>query len=301
MAGVPRIPGLTTTSLIAGALVTIPGTLGLVLGRQIVDARRGGFLPRPDYTVDITVSPPWVSGPVLSVAFLGDSLVEGVGAPRASQSLPAQTAYRLAAHLGRPVRMRSLGIASSKIADVIEHQVPQLTADVDLVVVLIGANDATTGTAPWDFARLVEQLTVAAHEATAGAPVVFTGLPDIQSAPLLARPLRDIAGLVGDRLHAVQRRLAQRLPEARYIDVRCEIGDTVRRRGRELFAADRYHLNPAGYALLGEAVARSLTRLLVEEHGLRRHDLDEAELAAIHAAAMAEVADLPGLSPAPAA
>ncbi len=296
MRRVPRIPGLTTTSLITGALLAVPGTLGLVLGHQITSARRGGFLPRPDYQVDVTVSPPWAEGATLQVAFLGDSLVEGVGAPRPSQSLPAQTAYRLAAHLGRPVRMRSLGIASSRIADVCEVQVPQLTEEFDLVLVLIGANDATGGTAPWDFARLVERLATEAHERTGGAPVVFTGLPEVRSAPLLARPLRDLAGVVGDTLHSVQRRLAQRLPEARYIDVRCEVGDTISRRTRDLFAADRYHPNPAGYALLGEAVARSLTRLLVEEHGLRQEALSAEELAAIHAEAMAEVAALPGLA-----
>ena len=84
MRRVPRIPGLTTTSLITGALLAVPGTLGLVLGHQITSARRGGFLPRPDYQVDVTVSPPWAEGATLQVAFLGDSLVEGVGAPRAA-------------------------------------------------------------------------------------------------------------------------------------------------------------------------------------------------------------------------
>lgn len=291
----PRIPGTTAAALVAGAALSVPSTLGVVLTRQIRQARRSGFLPRPDYRVDLRVAPPWTSGPELSVAFLGDSLVEGVGAPRAGQSLPAQTAYRLAAHLGRPVRMRGYGIASSRVADVIAEQVPLLEEDVDLVVVLIGANDATNGTTPWDFGRHVEQLAVQAHERT-GAPVVFTGLPDIHSAPLLARPLRDLAGAIGDTLHTVQRRLATRLPQARYIDIRCEVGDTVRRRGRELFADDRYHLNPAGYALLGEAVARGLSRLLEEESADQRGPT-QAEMAAIHAAAWAEIAAVPGVQP----
>lgn len=290
----PRVPGLTTTTLVVGAVLSVPGTLGFVLNHQIRRARRTGMLPRPDYRVDITVSPPWVEGEELSVAFLGDSLVEGVGAPRPGQSLPAQTAYRLAAHLGRPVRMRGYGIASSRVADVVAEQVPRLDADTDLVVVMIGANDATSGTPPWDFARHVEALALQAHERTGGAPVIFTGLPDVQSAPLLARPLRDLAGAMTDTLHTIQRRLALRLPQARYIDIRCEVGDTFRRHGKDLFADDRYHLNPAGYALLAEATARAVTALLAQES--EGHDVwTGEEVAAIHADAWAEIARLPGV------
>ncbi|CAN5138373.1 SGNH/GDSL hydrolase family protein [soil metagenome] len=295
MASIPRIPGAAAAALVIGAVVAVPGTLGVVLSGQISRARRSGFLPRPGYTVDVLVDPPWVSGTLLRVAFLGDSLVEGVGAPLPGQSLPAQTAYRLAAHLGRPVHMRGLGVASSRIAHVIDEQVPLLTEDLDLVVVLVGANDATRATAPWDFARAVETLAVRAHEASGGAPIVFTGLPDIHSAPLLDRPLRDLAGAFGDRLHAVQRRLALRLPEARYIDMRCEVGDTFRRRGRELFASAHFHPNPAGYALLGEAIARALTDLLAREDSAAHAVAGVAERQRIHAEALAELADIPGM------
>ncbi len=266
MIRIPRLAGGAVTTLLAGAAVGVPGTLGLVLNSQIQRARRNDFLPRPDYVVDLLVDPPWADGEPLRVAFLGDSLVEGVGAPRMGQSLPAQTAYRLAAHLGRPVRMRGLGVASSRIEHVIAEQVPQLTDEFDLVIVLVGANDATHATPPWDFARQVEVLADRAHERTGGAPVVFTGLPELETAPLLGWPLREIAGAVGDTLHSIQRRLALRLPHARYIDVRCEVGPTVRRRGRELFAEDHYHPNPVGYALMAEGVARALTELLREEH-----------------------------------
>lgn len=289
---IPRIPGATTAALIAGAALAVPGTVGFVLVDQIGRARRNGLLPRPEYAVDVLVDPPWVDGDVLRVAFLGDSLVQGVGAPRPGQSLPAQTAYRLAAHLGRPVHMRGLGVASSRVADVVAEQVPLLDDAVDLVLVLVGANDATHATPPWDFARAVERLARSAHEATGGAPVVFTGLPDIRSAPLLPRPLRDLAGATGDTLHRIQRRLAERLPEARYVDMRCEVGDVFRRRAREVFSEDRYHPNPAGYALVAEAIARGLTRLLAEAPD---PGVDEAAMAAAHAAAMAELADLPGM------
>lgn len=295
----PRLPAVTVTALLAGVAVGVPGTFGVVVGTQIGRARRHGFLPRPGYVVDVLVDPPWASGTPLRIAFLGDSLVEGVGAPSPGQSLPAQTAYRLAAHLGRPVHMRGFGIASSRIAHVIAEQVPVLDDQIDLVVVLIGANDATHATPPWDFARGIETLTSQVHAATGGAPVVFTGLPDIYSAPLLARPLRDLAGAIGDTLHAVQRRLAQRLPEARYIDMRCEVGDTFRRRSRELFADDRFHPNPAGYALLGEALARSLAALLHAEGATGRAVADQAAGAAervrVHAEALAELASLPGM------
>lgn len=226
-------------------------------------------MPRPEYVVDLTVNPPWVSGRRLEIAFLGDSLVHGVGAPLATQSLPAQTAYRLTAHLGRPVHMRGYGVASSRVQDVIAEQVSHLDASVDIVLVVVGANDATRGATPWDFARHIETLAEEAHHRTGGAPVVFTGLPYLQSAPLLGRPLRDLAGLMGDTLHTVQRRVALQTPEARYIDVRGEVVDAIRTRGPELFAEDRYHPNPAGYALLGEGIARSLAALLRTDQRLQ--------------------------------
>lgn len=268
------LPGVSTTALLAGALLGVPSTLGVVITNQITRARRQGFMPRPEYVIDLTVDPPWVSGSPLDVAFLGDSLVHGVGAPLPGQSLPAQTAYRLAAHLGRPVHMRGFGIASSRVEDVIAEQVPQLDERVDVVLVSVGANDATRAAAPWDFARHIEELAVTANRQTGGAPVVFTGLPYLQLAPLLGRPLRDLAGLLGDTLHTVQRRVATQTPEARYIDVRREVVDAIRQRGRELFAEDWYHPNPAGYALLAEGIARSLAELLTAEgfHQTERSD-----------------------------
>ncbi len=254
-----------SAALLAGALVAFPSTLGLVLTNQISRARRQGLMPLPDYVVDVVVEPPWVAGPPLRIAFLGDSLVHGVGAPLPGQSLPAQTAYRLAAHLGRPVHMKGFGVASSRVEDVIAEQVPQLDKQIEVVLVSVGANDATRAASPWDFARHIQNLAVLASRQTGGAPVVFTGLPYLQSAPLLGRPLRNVAGLLGDTLHNVQRRVATQMPEARYIDVRREVVDAIRQRRLELFAEDRYHPNPAGYALLAEGIARSLAELLIAE------------------------------------
>ena len=261
-----RRPRPTTGAFLAGALLGVPSTLGFVLGSQIHRARRSGFLPNPEYRVDLFVNPPWVTGETLSVAFLGDSLVAGVGAPLAEQSLPAQTAFRLAAHLGRPIHMRGLGVASSRIEHVIADQVPQLDADTDLVVVLVGANDATRGANPREFGRRVERLTALASQRTGGAPVVFTGIPPLASAPLLAYPLRSVAGLMGDALHNVQRRVSCLHPGARYIDVRSAVGHEFLTAGRRLFGADGYHPNPRGYALLGEAIAAALRTLLAEEY-----------------------------------
>ncbi|MEE8603527.1 SGNH/GDSL hydrolase family protein [Euzebya tangerina] len=273
----------TVGAFVAGALIGVPSTLGVVIGNQINRARRHGFLPLPEYDVDLRVSPPWVDGDVLSVAFLGDSLVAGVGAPLAEQSLPAQTAYRLAAHLGRPVHMRGHGVASSRIEHVIAEQVPELDHSVDLVVVLVGANDATRAANPREFGRRVDHLTTEASTRTGGAPVVFMGIPPLSTAPLLAWPLKGVAGLVGDALHLVQRRVSCSHPGARYIDVRSAVFQDFATMSRRLFSADGYHPNPAGYAVLAEAVASALADLLVEEfaqttrHGGRGEGPGEAE------------------------
>ena len=255
----PDLIRFSPVMMVAGALLTIPSTFGVVLHNQIRRARKQVLLPRPGYTVDLEVCYPWSEGATLRVAMIGDSLVEGVGAPLMEQSLPAQTAYRLAAHLGRPVHLRGYGVASSKTADVIRDQVPQLDRQVDLVIAVVGGNDATGIRSPWDFARDVEQLVLQAHART-GAPVVLTGLPHLSSVPLLDRPLRDVAGVLGDGLHTVQVWVAQRLAAAHLADVRAGVGKAFHRR-RELFSPDRYHPGPLGYALLGEVLAAETARI----------------------------------------
>ena len=202
--------GVPPAALAVGALVGVPGSLGMVLTTQVRRARRTVPLPRPDYRVDLLVDPPWVTGAPLRVAMVGDSLVEGLGAPQAGDSLVAQTAYRLAAHLGRPVAIRGYGVASSKVADVLREQVPRLPEGLDVVVVVVGGNDVTHGTPPWRFARDLERLVDEAHARTGGL-VVLTGMPALDTVPVLGRPLRDLLGML--QASAVDDAIQQHLTE----------------------------------------------------------------------------------------
>lgn len=251
--------------VVAGAAVlAMQGTLGLVLNHQLRRAHREGRgLPHAGYVVDTCVEHPWADGPPLKVAMVGDSLVQGVGAPSVEQSLAAQTAYRLAAHTGRHVCMTSLGLSSSRVADVVRDQVGRIEETTDLVIVVVGANDVTRGTPPWEFLQAYERLVVEAHRRT-GAPVVLTGVPSLGVVPLLARPLRNVAGALGDTYDRLVAWVAARRPEAHLVDLRRATLRHFRKRPDELFCADRYHPSPAGYALLAEVLAESVTALLAD-------------------------------------
>lgn len=105
-------------------------------------------------------------GDLLLVA-LGDSLAQGMGAIHPERSWAGRLADAWEARAGRTVRVLCLGVCGAGVADVLADQLPlvpeaALRGDPDTLIALeVGTNDASGGTDPEDFRRLLDRLCAA--------------------------------------------------------------------------------------------------------------------------------------------
>lgn len=229
-------------------------------------ARELDVVLRPDRSEpgqpDLTAS----RSPISMVA-IGDSVASGVGASAAERSWPGALGQLVATALARPVRMRSLGRTGARAEDVRADQVPRLAelGHVDVIVVSVGANDATHLTPPDRFTTELQALCEEARAAT-GAPVLLTGIPEFRCARALGLPLRTLAWLCGQGLHQRQRKLAAELDGVEFVDVLADVSSDFRH-DPGLVAYDGYHPSDRGATRLAEAIVSAVVALLDEPAG----------------------------------
>lgn len=85
---------------------------------------------------------------------LGDSTVQAIGATKPLKGIVGKAAEYAAQKTRRPVHITNLGKSGGKIADVTSQQLPKLKEmQPDLVLVSVGANDATKQTDIAEFER----------------------------------------------------------------------------------------------------------------------------------------------------
>ncbi len=247
-----------------------------------VRIRRVPRLPEVAGQLDLVVKPglaepdrPTPSGGCsepLSMVALGDSVASGVGASIAARSWPAVLAQLAATSLGRPVHVRSLGRTGARAEDVRADQVPRLAelGHIDVLVLSVGANDATHLTPPERFTAQLRALCEEAGAITA-APVLLTGVPEFRCARAIGLPLRTLAWLCGQRVHDRQRELAEESPGVEFVDVLDDVSADFRQ-DPGLVAHDGYHPSDRGAARLAEAIVPALERLLADPAGSPRAD-----------------------------
>lgn len=235
--------------LLLGAVV--PLGAAAVLGGQIATARGREYLPRePGYGIDdVEVGD---GGDPLRLAVVGDSTVAGVGSPDRASSLPVLIARRLADDLGRTVIVDGHGVSGAVTRDVVDEQVGDVDADVDVVVAVVGSNDVTHLSLPW---RLRRDVTALARgvEQRIGAPLVLAGIPRFDGAEALPRPLRDVVARYARVLRGVQRAAAE---EAGIGFVEIARDASPRFEGVPgSMSGDGFHPSPVGYGFWADAIA----------------------------------------------
>ncbi|MBM3462548.1 MAG: SGNH/GDSL hydrolase family protein [Armatimonadetes bacterium] len=182
----------------------------------------------------------------LHVVLLGESPVDGVGAPDHEQALGGNLAGHLARSSGRGVRWVAIGrngMTARKALGTLIPLVPRERAD--LLIIALGVNDSMILTRPGRWARDVRQLILRARARLGQVPVVLSAVPPIEKFPVLPQPLAAVLGLRGRALDAALRALARRMENVRHVPLH---GDA----SPEHFCEDGFHPSPLGYARWAE-------------------------------------------------
>jgi lysophospholipase L1-like esterase len=259
---------------IARATLLGAGALATTLAAEVMAARRHRFVPsHPPLEISGTIGPE--DGEPLTLVVLGDSSVAGVGADAAEDTLTYGVAKALSDQYR--VSLHALGVSGSRLANVVNQQLPQLEGlEADIVLVCVGTNDVTHGTTIREARRqlrlLVEGLALVAPD----AKVIVSGLPPAETSTAFHRPLRDLLGfraLLFTRLYR-----AELTPNGIAVFDIAKLTKSAFHGKREMFSADRFHPSSAGYAFLGTIYGRAVREAL--EAAARDLQPDpEAELA----------------------
>jgi lysophospholipase L1-like esterase len=231
----------------AGAGAGTVGLFGMVIGAEILAARRRTVLPETEYERILSFpgrSPGRADdAPPLRLAVLGDSTTTGVGTERVEDTYAALAGLALAER--GPVEVHVLGRASSRINDVLTEQVPLAAAiEPDLVLLVVGANDATHVTPFREVATGIREIL----RGLGDRPVVVAGVPRLTLVRLLAPPLRELSHIRGQHVNRILRRAAARRPGTTFVPLvaRPPRGDAEFWKG--FLAADGFHPSAIGYA-----------------------------------------------------
>lgn len=261
--------GLATAAVLALA------AFGAVVAVQVARLRRLRLLPgHPGFWIAHVVVPAHgrVTGDRLRMVVFGDSTTAGVGVDVAEDSLPYRVAQLVADAEDRPVDVLSYGWAGARMADVARDQVarallPRRTRDAghaplriaDVVVIVVGANDATHRTRPARFRRSLREALDAIRQAAPSARVVIAGVPRLRGALRDLEPLIALADAYASTLRRIQRQEAERAGAA-YADLARDV--LPRLRGRidpaTALSSDRFHPGPQVYAAWGDVIAEAL-------------------------------------------
>lgn len=173
--------------VVAGLVVAIGGPPARAALRVRRMRRAAAAAPRLAVDIDLDGTEP-----VRRVVALGDSATAGYRLSDPEQVASRRVTRALHLRDGRATRLRSVARNGATTADVLAEQVEAAT-DADVVLVGVGANDATTRRPSVelesDLTQLIERLRqIAAPDAT----IVIVGCPDLSVAPglpYLARPM----------------------------------------------------------------------------------------------------------------
>lgn len=222
-----------------------------VLGAQAMIARGRdypfeGFV-RVSYRVDGAL-------PALRIAMLGDSTVAGVGVTQESDTLPAQTAQRVAQRTGRAVEVEGFGVSGAKTKEVMTQL--QQRDDFAVVVVVIGSNDVTKLTPPWRFRAQTERMLDALE-----GPTIVGGIPLFGGATAIPRPLRDVVRWYAGVLRRAQMQVVGQHPDALFVNI-AELASPRFRGVADAMSSDGFHPAAVGYGFWADALAPAIVHVV---------------------------------------
>ena len=200
-------------------------------------------------------------GEPLEFLVLGDSTAAGLGADEPHQTIGAIIATGVAALSGRRVHLTNVAVvgAESSGLDAQVETALEAIPTPDVAVILVGANDVTHRI---ERATAVHHLEQAVRRLMAtGAHVIVGTCPDLGTIEPVPQPLRLLARRWSRDLAAAQT-VAVVEAGARTVSLADMLGTEFATKPTELFAADRFHPSPAGYARAAAALLPSVVDAL---------------------------------------
>jgi len=258
-------------STMARLLGTALGAFAGIVAVQLMRLRRMEFLPgHPGFYVNHVVVPSAgaVGGRRLRMVVLGDSTTAGVGVERADESLPHLIALRLADAERRDVRVVSYGWAGARAADLVRQQLPRaieplrapdtesFLATADVVVIVVGSNDATHSTPPGRYRASIRAVLDGVRETAPSARVVLAGIPAFRGALRAVEPLIFLADQYARLLRPIGRAEAARAGVA-YADLARDVPPLIRGR-TDVLSRDQFHPSVVGYTAWADVIADAL-------------------------------------------
>lgn len=241
--------------------VGVPLAFVAVLAAEGALASRREYFETPGYEVEGTVVPPGAVGDPVEMVMLGDSTVAGLGADTVEESLVLQTAQRAAVMAGRPIYARGFGVSGAVTADVRDEQLPQVSDDVDVIVIVIGSNDTTHLTPPWKMDDLTASMLTTARRQAPNAAIVLGGIPLFGEARALDEPLRSVVDGYAGILRGVQRRAAESIEGVTFVNIAVEA--SPRFVGvPDAMSRDQFHPGATGYGFWADALAPAVAKAL---------------------------------------
>jgi lysophospholipase L1-like esterase len=239
----------------ATAIAVTAGAVGgaVLLAAEALAARARRYA-RPDLALGMRTSVGPAAAPALRLVLLGDSSALGVGVDRVSDTVGGRLAELLAGggeSDGRRVELSSVAVSGSRAEDLATQAARALVGErPDVAVILIGSNDALRASRP---RRSAAHLAGAVRRLRDAEVAVVVGTcPDLGAVRAFAPPLRQLVGLVGQRIAAAQSaavRAAGGIP----VDLAGQAGPVFRADAGTL-CHDGFHPSADGYRVWAHAL-----------------------------------------------
>ena len=185
----------------------------------------------------------------LGLALIGDSLAYGSGAAGPSDALGPRLAAALT-DAGYDVGLSVLAVPGAVSRDLAAQVGRAAPLDVDLAVVVVGANDLARLVPPPQAAAALSSALAALR--AGGTDVVVVPAPDMSTVPWVPPALRPLVQAAAARLQHEQAAVAR--SAGAMVAAVSEAVAAAFGTDPTLFSADRFHPSSAGYAHIAQAL-----------------------------------------------
>jgi len=184
------------------------------------------------------------TGEQLSYVMMGDSTSIAQGGDY-SKGIAVETAQFLAKN-NKQVSLYNTGVSGARSKDIEQNQLQDaLDAKPDLVMIVVGSNDATHLTSNSEVKESIQATIDALIQQNCNVKIILTGSAGMGVVPRLPQPVRFIVGLKVNSLNNTFQEIVQD-NSLTFAPIAKETSP-IFKRDRSLFAKDNFHPNTEGY------------------------------------------------------